>query len=672
MVGGRRVNGGRDRRVHLQPRSGVIGQKSLPAMVLLVGLALTASAAWFADLYLARAERAQSAQQTESAASAVRLALDRVATAVRAVRAMYAADAVTGDQFARFARTLTRSQTITALGFYRRVDDQSRARYESRFHEEPAASLGIWELDASGNPKSAAHRPFYYVVEAGYRSDETAPAYGLDAASLPGRSESINKALRRFDLVATDVAKFPISQQSGVLLFDPVLDRSGSIVGVATASLTLDQLVQTAQRVSGVSSISISVGDPVTSDNLQGDRGVAPADGGGRVFNLGERSWTVVHGQTVLRSGFRRWVLALIVGLGLTSTVAILALIVSRYKTAEITLARSRLRAMLDGLGPLAWLLSPDGTVLNANRAATSAFGHPESEMVGRPFWEILADEPGRTKDTQRIRDAISSAMARKDVRFDFTIDREDERHVFDIWIRCKELTGNLVASAVDVTARYESQQAQLLLMRELDHRIKNTLQVIQAVIRRTAKAQSTIDGFERSLLGRVGAMSRAHELLAEGRWLGASVDTLVRQETQSFDVGGDAIRAGGQSLRLNPKAALALALAIHELGTNASKYGALSSPHGVVDIAWSVDRAGAEAMLVIRWEESGGPQVREPDHQGFGSMLIERSIAYELEGNTTVEYRKEGLVCTIAVPLRTVGPFAGDQYDPRPAAAAE
>lgn len=647
------------------------GQKWLPAIVLLVGLALTASAAWYADLYLERAEAAQSAQQTERAASAVRLALDRVAIAVRAVRAMYAADFVTSDQFTRFARTLTQSQTISSLGFYRRVDDQSRARYEGSFHEEPAASLGIWELDASGNPKSAAHRPFYYVVEAGYRSDGTAPAFGFDAASLPGRGENIKKALQHFELVATDEVTFPLSEEKGILMYDPVLDRNGNIVGVATASMTLEQLVQTAQRVSGVSGISISIGDPVADDQLNGDRKLASSNGDSRVFNLGDRSWTVVHGRSLLEPGFRPWVLALIVGLGVTSTVAILGLIVNRYKTAEVTRARRRLVAMLDGLGPLAWLLSPTGTVLNANRAATMAFGRPESELVGRPFWEILADEPDQT-DAERIREAVRDAAARKEVRFDLTIVREEERRVFDLWIHRKELTGNLVASAVDVTARYESEQAQLLLMRELDHRIKNTLQVIQAVIRRTARAQSTIDGFERSLLGRVGAMSRAHELLAEGRWLGTNVNTLVRQETQSFDVGGDAIRVSGPSIRLNPKAALALALAIHELGTNASKYGALSSPQGVVDIAWSVDRSGGEAALVIRWEESGGPEVKEPDHRGFGSMLIERSIAYELEGNTTVEYRKEGLLCSIAIPLRTVGPFAGDQLSSRAATAAE
>jgi PAS domain S-box-containing protein len=513
-------------------------------------------------------------------------------------------------------------------------------------------------------------RPIYFVVESGYFADQSEPAYGLDVAADPARAEDINKAIQHFELVATDEIVFPRSGEKGVLLHDPVLDRSGTIVGVATASLTLEQLERTARLVSGVGGISISVGDPLSTSELKAEDDLVSPDLDSRAFNLGGRSWTVSVAPTSFQPSVRHWILALIVGLGLSTTIAVLALIMSRYKTAEVTRTRARLRAMLDGLGPLAWLLTPDGRIMSANRAATAAFGRPESEMVGRPFWEFLVDERGDT-DTKRIQAAISDASAGKDARFDFSIGGEDDRHVFDLWIRCKELTGNLVASAVDVTARYESEQAQLLLMRELDHRIKNTLQVIQSVIRRTAKAQSTVEGFEHSLLGRVGAMSRAHELLAAERWLGANVSTLVTQETQSFDVGGDAIRAAGPHVRLNPKGALAIALAMHELGTNASKYGALSSPNGVIEIAWEVDRSGMEPMLVIRWQESGGPEVKEPTRQGFGSMLIERSIAYELDGNTTVEYRREGLTCTIAIPLRTIRPFASDQPAPPPAAAA-
>jgi PAS domain S-box-containing protein len=647
------------------------GRRSLPALVLVVGVTVTGFSAWLANVYLERADAAQAAQRTESAASAIRLALDRVATAVRAVRAMYAADVVTSEQFSRFARTLTRTQTISSLGFYRRVEDASREAYESRFTTGAAATLGIWEFDSAGTPARAGERPFYFVIESGFIPDGREPSYGLDIASFPERRENIESALQKSDLTVSDETTLLGNDGRGAVLYDPVLDRDGDVLGVAAATLTIDQLERTASRVSGVAGVYVSIGDPVATGDTQDESEFSITRGGRRAFSLGGRQWTVSVNALTSETDTRSWILALIIGLGLTSTVAILAFIVSMYQNTEVTLTRSRLRAMLDGLGPLAWLLSPDGTILNANRAATAAFGLSESDIVGRPFWDFLVDERGQT-DTERIRAAIEDAREGKDARFDFSIGGDEERHVFDLWIRCKQLTGNLVASAVDVTARYESEQAQLLLMRELDHRIKNTLQVIQAVIRRTARAQNTIEGFERSLLGRVGAMSRAHELLAEERWLGANVTTLIRQETQSFDAGGNAIRAMGPSLRLNPKAALAITLAMHELGTNATKYGALSSPNGVVDITWSVDRSGPEPVLVIRWQESRGPEVEEPKHQGFGSMLIERSIAYELDGKATVEYRKEGLLCTISVPLRAIRPFVSDAPERETAAAAE
>ncbi len=312
---------------------------------------------------------------------------------------------------------------------------------------------------------------------------------------------------------------------------------------------------------------------------------------------------------------------------------------------------------MLDGLGPLAWLLTPDGTVINANAAAIRTLHQTENGMVGHPFWRVAgADE----RTTEQIHQAVESASRGTDIRFDFSIERNDERQVFDLWIRRKPLTGNLVASAVDVTARYEGEEMQQLLMRELDHRMKNMMQVIQAIIRRTARSRSSVEDFERSLIGRLGAMSRAHELLADQKWYGADIDEIVREETSHFG-GSNVIHIDGPHLRLNPKAALSLALVIHELGTNALKYGALVYQQGKVDVSWSVDRGRRERTLEFRWEESGGPRVEPPSNRGFGSMLVERSISYELDGSASLEYRPEGLVCVISAPLRMVASFAHD-----------
>jgi len=334
----------------------------------------------------------------------------------------------------------------------------------------------------------------------------------------------------------------------------------------------------------------------------------------------------------------------------------------TRARTDELHLAEGRLRGMLDGLGPVALLLAPDGTVISANQAAAITFHRNESEMVRRPFEELLttSDEA----DHERLHAGVAAARRGEDVRFDMKLDTPEGGQVFDLWIRRKPQTGNLVASAVDVTARYEAEETQLLLMRELDHRMKNTLQVIQALIRRTATSQGSIATFEEALLGRVGAMSRAHDLLAEERWHGADLAAVVQQETEHFGV-GQAISAKGPRMRLNPKAALSLALVIHELGTNALKYGALSVHEGKVALTWDIDRSDKDPRLVLVWRETNGPPVTRSAHRGFGSLLIERSIAYELDGAAELDYRPEGLVCTISAPLKSIRPFLSHPQQP-------
>jgi two-component sensor histidine kinase len=275
--------------------------------------------------------------------------------------------------------------------------------------------------------------------------------------------------------------------------------------------------------------------------------------------------------------------------------------------------------------------------------------------MLRHPFEELLAS--GDDDDKERLHHAIAAAGRGEDARFDMKLESSEGRQVFDVWIRRKELTGNLVASAVDVTDRYEAEETQRLLMRELDHRMKNTLQVIQAIIRRTATTQASIAKFEEALLGRVGAMSRAHDLLANERWHGADITAVVRQETEHLG-GQRAVTAAGPHIRLNPKAALSLALVIHELGTNAVKYGSLSATGGKVEITWNIDRSQREPRLMLTWQESNGPAVLPATHRGFGSLLIERSIAYELDGTAQLNYRSEGLICVISAPLRAVRPF--------------
>jgi two-component sensor histidine kinase len=633
-------------------------QRLVTATALIIGLGVTAVAGWTSHRYLERVSNQQNALRAENAASAVQLALDRVALAVRAVRAMYAADWVTRDQFVRFARSLTTNESIRSLGFYRRIESDDRAAYEAGLTTEPGRTIGIWEYDKDQKPVRAPERPVYYVIESGFVRAGTEPSYALNIASLPGRGDSLVQASSAFDVVVSDRISFT-NAESGLAFYGSTIDRSGEIAGVAAATVTFAELADVARRASGVAGINV-------------DLGIAPADGSAprsppnaRSFAFGGKTWVVAVPANAA-SIADRWLTLLVIGVGLAATGTVVAYLFGLAKRREVAEAQARLTSMLDGLGPLVWLLELDGTVVHANRTASSALGKTEREITGRRFWEL----PLGSNDPEApalVRSAVEKSARGSEARFDLAVTRagNDNDQVIDLWIR--PLAGEagrpvgLVVSAVDVTDRFEGEQTQRLLMRELDHRMKNTLQVVQAVIRRTARTQRSIPQFETALLGRVGAMSRAHDLLAQERWIGADIATVVRQEAAIFDA-GSAIRLGGPPVRLNPRAALSIALAIHELGTNAAKYGALSVSAGMASAGWSIDRDASEPCLVLRWEESGGPPVAAPQARGFGSMLIERSIAYELDGKATIDYREAGLTCTIAIPLRTIRPFVAER----------
>ena len=219
----------------------------------------------------------------------------------------------------------------------------------------------------------------------------------------------------------------------------------------------------------------------------------------------------------------------------------------------------------------------------------------------------------------------------------------------------------------IDVTERKRDEERQQLLMAELDHRVKNILATIQALIARTAASKGSVEELARTLQGRVQAMARAHSMLARNRWESASLRSLLDDELRPY--GGERVRLAGPDVALVPRAALSLSLALHELATNAAKYGALSSPHGQVQVNWSVSR-GANPELCIDWVENGGPLLSGPPaRQGFGSLMTERVIRHEFGGRLTLTYAPLGLRCQIALPYRMVARGGLAIPDARPVA---
>ena len=197
-------------------------------------------------------------------------------------------------------------------------------------------------------------------------------------------------------------------------------------------------------------------------------------------------------------------------------------------------------------------------------------------------------------------------------------------------------------------TALREPEARLALLAREVDHRAKNILATVQAIARRTQA--DSVPAYVEVLTGRILALSRAHTLLAEGQMVGADLKRLVEQELAAYGGGEGRVKISGFRLTLGPESAQPLAMSIHELATNAAKYGALSVPGGRLVVEWSW---ASNERLVLRWIETGGPAVRKPSRQGFGSELIE-VLTRQLGGETSFEWCAQGLVCELDLPATT------------------
>ncbi len=251
--------------------------------------------------------------------------------------------------------------------------------------------------------------------------------------------------------------------------------------------------------------------------------------------------------------------------------------------------------------------------------------------------------------------------------------DRLSPRKSFEVWKetvrgRCLAWTPADLDAAFDLrvsllhvvlrrinTAAQERKRAaerDKLLMAELDHRVKNTIANIQALVIQTSRNADSLTGFVKGLGGRIQAMAKAHSLLSQSRWEGVSIDRLLREELDPYADGRTAVTLDGSDMLLTPKSALSLSLAVHELATNAAKYGAFTASGGHVTVGW---RRASDGGVELSWTETGGPLVEQPKRRGFGSTLIERALEMETGGRAIVHYMRAGVVCDVFLPAASV-----------------
>jgi two-component sensor histidine kinase len=235
------------------------------------------------------------------------------------------------------------------------------------------------------------------------------------------------------------------------------------------------------------------------------------------------------------------------------------------------------------------------------------------------------------------------------------------------------QLYDSLKREAARAEALYRQAEAQLvqqkksdehlrLMVNELNHRVKNSLATVQAMAAQTFRTAGSVDEAREAFCARLHALALIHEMLTDANWDSADLRQIV-QRTMDAHLGLERERVGvaGPSVRLSPKAASSLAIALNEMATNAVKHGALSGPHGRVDIDWTVTDGAKGAELALIWRESGGPTVGEPVRRGFGDRLLRRGLAGDLEGEVNLDYAASGVTCAIRAPLAALQPRPGD-----------
>jgi PAS domain S-box-containing protein len=213
------------------------------------------------------------------------------------------------------------------------------------------------------------------------------------------------------------------------------------------------------------------------------------------------------------------------------------------------------------------------------------------------------------------------------------------------------EVATRYVGTIQDVTEATLAAQRQTFLMHELNHRVKNTLASVQSIAHLTLRAGRNLVDIREQLTARLVALAGAHDILTRENWEAANLADIVAAAIEPYDAPSSRFRIEGPTVRIAPKAAVALALALHELVTNALKYGALSVDGGWVTIAWRLE-IGAAETLVLDWRERGGPPVAPPTRTGFGMRLLEHGLVTEFGGEAQLTFEPEGLVCRIQAPL--------------------
>lgn len=290
--------------------------------------------------------------------------------------------------------------------------------------------------------------------------------------------------------------------------------------------------------------------------------------------------------------------------------------------------------------------VAPDGRFLEVNNRFAEITGFSAAELLAGGFQHITHPD-----DLDEDLTHVGELLAGKAQTFAM-----EKRYVSKagatIWVHLtvalvRDEAGQpdyFISVIEDIAERKQAEERERLLTREIDHRAKNLLMVVQSIVHLSGGA--SIGEFKESVVGRIQALARAHNLLAASRWNSVALRPLVDEELEPYAVNADCITTSGPQVNLKPAVAQSLGLVIHELATNSAKYGALSIQGGQIEVAWHLEGG----KLRIDWQENGGPPVSAPTKNGFGSALMRTTIERQLNGKLLFDWAPDGLKCKIAI----------------------
>ena len=334
---------------------------------------------------------------------------------------------------------------------------------------------------------------------------------------------------------------------------------------------------------------------------------------------------------------------------------------VRKEAATELAESRSRLSVVVDSAMDAIISIDSRQNVVLFNEAAERMFQRKAADIIGHSIEQLLPkrfasrhfrhiDAFAQTGVSNRAMGNLGALSALRADGSEFPIEAS---------ISQTSIAGEKLFTAIirDITERKRAENMQRLLLAELDHRVKNTLATVQAIAMQTLNAKMEPAAFVESFSGRIQALGRAHGLLSQSGWQGADLAMLVNEQIMLGMPGADSrITANGPHVMLEPQAALHLGLVLHELGSNARKFGCLSQPQGRLATEWWLNGDSGGPMLRLRWLETDGPHVDVPKRRGFGTVLIERSLHYALGGEAQLDFAPGGLTCNIYLPLAKAG----------------